>query len=289
MTEQSSPLPPHLERMPGHGLVLDKIKKRGWTVMDKPGVFLEIDKNKLLIDHEYQRTKISKGRVNELASNWSWMACGCILVVERDDGEWYVFDGQHRVLAALKRSDIETLPCLVFEATGVDKEAMGFVQVNTNRGNISAAAKYKGLLAANDPVAVAIDAGLKRCGLVVKDSIGSGSASHCVSCMGAIRDCWVTDAEGAEICLMICARIARDAEEAVKERVLLALFYLHRNGLDLRDKALVTRIIQVGQAKIQIRMLRWAEAIGHGGPKVWAEGVLEAINKGCRHRFSLGD
>ena len=94
-------------------------RKRGnYLVSDKPGTFMQIEKELLLLDERYQRSQ-SAVKVAVMASKWSWQACGCILVAHRkvpSAVKFYVFDGGHRVAAAKKLAEITTLPCLVFEA-----------------------------------------------------------------------------------------------------------------------------------------------------------------------------
>lgn len=92
-------------------LGLDKVQRYGWTMQDKQGEQRQINKNLLLVNDDYQRTA-SASKILEIASEWSWIGCGVIIVAKRD-GSYWVIDGQHRVLAAKRRSDIKEMPCLV--------------------------------------------------------------------------------------------------------------------------------------------------------------------------------
>src|SRR5689334_6103185 len=80
------------------------------TTRDRPGEFAMIDKTKLNVDLSYQR-KTTKSRVDKIREEWSWIAFGAVSVALRGDGEWFVMDGQHRVLAAMMRDDIKEVPC----------------------------------------------------------------------------------------------------------------------------------------------------------------------------------
>ena len=115
---------------------MDNIRKYGWKVIDKPGEFYLIPKKDLFVDQEYQRMKINEQRINKFASNWSWIKCGVLTIAIRND-QWYVVDGQHRKLAADKRSDIKHLPCMVFELNDISEEAEAFVSINSSKTNVS--------------------------------------------------------------------------------------------------------------------------------------------------------
>jgi hypothetical protein len=91
---------------------LSKVERYGWEMKDEPGELMHVDKKRLRIDHEYQRSA-NEVKVTEITKRFSWLALGAIVVVRRGDA-YYVVDGQHRVMAAMRRTDIATLPCVVF-------------------------------------------------------------------------------------------------------------------------------------------------------------------------------
>lgn len=75
-----------------------KTERYKWKMLDKPGTFRLISKDRLEFNRDdYQRDALEP-KVLELAANWSWFACGVILVAHRA-GRFYVFDGQYRTLA----------------------------------------------------------------------------------------------------------------------------------------------------------------------------------------------
>ena len=80
----------------------DKIERYDWKLLDQPGELRMLNKKVLRVDEQYQR-EATEPKVKEIARAWSWLACGALLVAERD-GVYFVFDGQHRALAALRRS-----------------------------------------------------------------------------------------------------------------------------------------------------------------------------------------
>jgi hypothetical protein len=124
----------------------DKLSHYKWKTKNNQGEFVMIDKNELFVDHAYQRDKINEVRINAIASDWDWVMCGALSVSERD-GKLWVMDGQHRKLAADKRSDIKMLPCMVFDLDSQQKEAGAFVGLNSQKTAVSSArtarAKYE--------------------------------------------------------------------------------------------------------------------------------------------------
>ena len=118
---------------------LDKVSRYNWTMRNVPGQFLMIPKTDLEVDAAYQRNRINQRRVDALTRTWDWIACGCLVVALRDDNKWFVVDGQHRKLAADQRSDIQELPCLVFETGTRREEAVSFLAINQGRVGVATA------------------------------------------------------------------------------------------------------------------------------------------------------
>jgi hypothetical protein len=93
----------------------------------------------LMVDKSYQRlatVPASKRIVERIKEAWDWRLCAPLTVSHRAEGEapgYYVIDGQHRLMAAEERGDIEELPCIVSVFEGVEDEARCFVSINTVR------------------------------------------------------------------------------------------------------------------------------------------------------------
>jgi hypothetical protein len=81
-------------------------------MIDARGQFMEVHKRSLLSDPAYRRD-LDEGKIAEMVRRWSWTSCAVLLVTRRD-GQLFVFDGQHRLAAARRLGDIDTLPCLIF-------------------------------------------------------------------------------------------------------------------------------------------------------------------------------
>jgi len=261
----------------------DKVTRYGWTLKDSPGVFTEIPKLMLNIADEYQRD-VTQSKVKEIAAEWSWFGCGALVVADRA-GEYWVVDGQHRLLAALRRSDIQKLPCMVFETVGVVSEAKAFLDVNTNRKPVSAISKLKALAISNDPIASFVVQELDRLGLKIAKTAARSMDIKCISTCQTLaknnKDSFVSALE-------MSAKLSQLSGEPLSEKVLSSLYYFDKNiDKGLKDQRLCKRIIDIGQTEIIKEGTKASAYFAAGGMKVWATGALTAINKGLRIKFAF--
>ena len=126
-----------------------------WEPVPLPVYSLKkISKHQLWIDHEYQRDDISLGNINKIASDWFWECVGVIVCSLRPTGEFVVIEGQHRVRAAMKRKEIDELPCIVFQFPSQKEEARAFLRINTVRKSVSAMDKHNAGFVAEDKAAM---------------------------------------------------------------------------------------------------------------------------------------
>lgn len=245
-----------------------------------------INKVDLKIDPQYQR-ELVPAKVRDITAQWSWIACGAIIVAERN-GDFWAIDGQHRVAAALRRSDIQLLPCIVFQSQGVADEAESFLRVNTNRKPIDSIAKHRAKLAANDEDAAFIESTLKACGLKVASSSDQPLSVHCLGwCAKRVKD--DRDAFASVLSLVAQMAIDTDYPKPLPSRVLDGLWHINtRCAAGLNDKRLVERIKSIGVDRLLHAANRAAQLYAAGGAKIWAQGMLEEINKGLRYKYTLG-
>lgn len=261
-----------------------KIAHYGWTVADAEGEFRRINKRLLKVNNDvYQREGI-KTKVLELASNWSWIACGALVIASRDGVLWVV-DGQHRKLAADRRSDIQELPCMVFYVEAVKDEARAFLATNTNRRNVSATDKFRASLAAGDPIARKVQDAIDAAGLRVTTASIEPRAFKSVAKAQTIA---ASDYDGLVAVLGLCGELARAEEAPVHSRLLSGLYYMHKRidgGLD--NPRLRKRIKQLGPRALVAAANKAAAYYGQAGSKVCADGMLQAINHGLHGKFTL--
>ena len=260
----------------------DKLSVYKWTADDKPGVLMMIDKGALSVDQSYQRDE-THSKTLEIASAWSWIACGAIIVGMRGEG-FFVIDGQHRVAAAMKRSDIKELPCVVFETEGVKEEAIGFLRSNTNRRPISAVARHKASLASGDEMSDKINAAINAAGLVIAHSANRYPHIKCISlCDKLARQNFESFARA----LRLASELAAPCGAVIHDRLLSGLFEIDRKmdgGISERFRK---RILHVKYTAIIDGINRACAFFARGSSKTFAEGILQEVNKGMREKFDI--
>ena len=264
--------------MPGGA---SKRERYDWKLVDKPGEFASIDKNQLQVDMQYQRTH-KKEKILAMAGAWSWVACGAISVALRDDGEWFVMDGQHRVLAAMLRDDITALPCMIFELETVADEARGFLATNTHRKAMTTVDRFKALLMTEDHAARVAN----ELVLAAGRHVASGGAANAFSAVHILLQCIKEDEAALRrvwpTLVAVCAPSHR-----ITQPLLMGLWYLERHlmsGESLSNTRWKNRLVQVGYETLTTSINQSAAFYGTGrGFKVCAIGVVKAINKGLRN------
>lgn len=263
--------------------IADKIAKYGWTLSDKPGEMKWINKEMLEVDKKYQRAH-SLGKVQGMASEWSWVACGTITVGKRDGDGYYIIDGQHRTLAALRRSDITELPCIVFGVSAVTEEAIGFVRSNTHRKAMSVIDKHRANLVAKDKDAIDIQEIFDAVGTHITKSDSKGG----IKCVGTCYFLYKADRQ-AFIKALKAAYLLSDNN--ITDRMLGGLWYIsHYSEIDIsEDSKFYKRLAAIPNVALTKHI---AEAVSYyvsGGNKVCAVGILNAVNKGLRRKYKLID
>lgn len=260
---------------------VDKIQKYKWVVVDAPGRFVAIPKEKLLINHEDYQRLAADAKVLEIASEWSWAACGAIIVGHRD-GRYWVLDGQYRLLAALRRSDITAMPCMVFEMKDVREEAIAFLRANTNRKPITSRDRFKALISTEDDVALFVQELLEASSRTTDDR---GGGARCLTAlMSAAR---LYRAELVRIWPVIDKLCAG---HPVHVHLLKAMIYVERHmpeGMSLADKKWRQRVLDAGFDEMLEFTRKAANLRDGGGDKVWAEGIVIRLNKGLQNKLII--
>lgn len=261
---------------------VNKTSRYGWVTKDEPGAMRMLHKDVLQIHPAYQRD-VMQDKVKAITSSWSWLSLGALVVGERD-GEFWVIDGQHRALAAKRRSDITMLPCVIFQTQDVKTEARGFLDLNTGRKPVTAIAKQKAMVAAGDDVATYVNQVFQDLGLEVKSTPTSGQLKCVAWCFRKAAE----NKDRFRTVLAIGAELSAQDGVHVAERLLDGLWVLdtkYEGGLT--DKRLVKRLREKGAKLLLQSANRAAAYYASGGGKVWAQGMLGELNKGLRIKFTI--
>lgn len=260
-----------------------KIERFGWTIKDSAGSLIKLDKNFLKVHPDYQRKSVDS-KIRAIASSWSWIACGAIIVGHRNN-EYWVIDGQHRVLAAKCRADIKELPCVVFETFSVQQEAIGFLDVNAGRKPVPAIDRFNAKIAANDEVAIYVRNTCLLLGITIKGTAHKPMETKSIS--WAVK--WARADKDAFFDVMkLSAEMCKDS--ILYEILLDGLMYIHMNcDVNLKNQRLTERIKTIGAVKLVESAKRASAYFVKGGAKVWANAMIDEMNKGLRIKYKLID
>lgn len=241
----------------------------------------------LRIDTEYQRG-LNGSRVDTLAKEWDWVACGCLIVALRGagSGEYFVIDGQHR-LGGAKRAGILELPCLVFESQTHKDEARGFLNTNMNRRSMSILDRYRALLVVGDPVASKTKELLEIAGRTPQEGVSGNRGGEAVRCIGYIMSAVQTDQETLERLWPLVIQITES--RLLVKRLLQGLFYIERylSNTSLLERHWRKRLLTIGYDVLCRSIDETCTYEGKSGAAICAQGVLRAINRGLRNKLEV--
>lgn len=257
-----------------------KVEAYKWLMTGAPGELTYLAKTLLEIDHNYQRNA-KNARVLKLARRWNWLACGVLTVAKRGD-RYYVVDGQHRLMAAMKRADIDRLPCLMFETTQMRDEAEAFRDANKERRPITTFEQWNANLVAQDEATLFVHAIIANAGRTPSQATNASTVRCLTTIVNAARFNRKELVRVWPIVVHVCAG------HTLHERVFTALMYLECNlieGQSLSHKMWSEKIAHIGYQGVLDAVQRAAAFYAAGTPKVWALGVMQELNKGRRTRM----
>lgn len=260
---------------------VDKTARYGWITKDAPGELRTLHKDVLQIHPAYQRDSIPS-KIRDITAQWSFVACGAIVVGARG-GEYWVIDGQHRVLAAKRRSDITHLPCVIFHTEDVKQEAVAFLDLNTGRKPVSTIGKFKAMIAAGDESAVFVRDTLES--LAITPSTSAHKEKEIKSLGWALKKSKENPARFEKV-----MRIACDISKniPIQEKLLDGLWYIdERIEGGITNQRFSERIHQIGAQKLIEAANKASAYFVKGGASVWAQGMIDVINRGLQKRFEM--
>ncbi len=145
--------------------LLDQIKPEITVYFDT------VDLRKLRIDRRVQGQVVSS-RVDKIAKSFKPEEVGVLTVCKREDGFYYIADGQHRYLAMCKLG-VKEIPCQVYEGLTLEDEANKYLHLNKERKQPKAIDSFMVALVAGNPEIMEIDRICKKHGLEIgKDTKG---------------------------------------------------------------------------------------------------------------------
>ena len=252
-------------------------RKHKWHDLPEPGTFMWIEITELALDLSYQRPVVSRTKVNRIARNFDWQAFGALSVVMRKDG-FFVTDGGHRFRAAEMRDDVEKVPCMVFNAEGVEDEAQAFLTQNTMTTAVTPYHKFRAMLVAKDEIALKVKDALDKHGY---RAASSGTAQHSTGAIAAMLEAARQDLAAFRVTLDLCVDIA--AGEPIPASVFRGLNYLIVNGCqEIATTTYRKKLVYLGMDVLVQSITRNKHMFGQGGKVMEARSLIEAVNKGRR-------
>jgi len=231
----------------------------------------------------YQRPPMSDQYINNIARNWDWDKVGRLWVADRNGTLWVV-DGQQRLLAARRRGDIKTPPCIVRLSPGIEYEALMFRTVNTiGTRRPGLVQSYKSGLIGKETFCVQIEEFVSSRGY----QIVKGECNNGIQCIGAIARLYQQNKANLFKALDLCMKISKETFPITKD-LLCGAYSLCANGIIL-DNVAVRKLHDAGAKKIQQEMNLQKAASGTDGGRSQAKAMLKIVNYGrlMKNRISL--
>ena len=263
--------------------IITRLRKQGFTVRGGMGTFMLIPKQDLSIDHSYQRGLIAS-RVQKLAKDWDWMACGALIVVLRPDGTFWVPAGQHRHAASLLLDWITELPCLVWEVDSVPQEAGVFLR-SADVHHVPAVQQFKALLMTGDKDALVVNELIESVGRVPANHASGATVTCLQACINSVR----TDEEAMRRVWPLIAEICKG--DTLSGQIVRAVFYVETHlpaGVSLTDARWRRRVRGLTLKDFTDAMNAAAGHLGNRHTKSLAEGIVRAIDKKAKHKLPWG-
>lgn len=152
------------------------------------GVYLDVDE--IEIDEDAQRT-INERRAQMIAKDFVREAIGTLIVSKRDDGRYFLVDGQHR-RRACQIVGVDRVPCEVHHNLTQVEEAILFLIKNRESSKPNAIDEYRIGVTGGIPLFVDTEKVLKSRGLAV----GKSSTNFVGAVNGVLR---ITEEFGPDV------------------------------------------------------------------------------------------
>lgn len=197
------------------------------------------------VDPRYQRT-LQRKKIVQMAHNWNPDKFGAIVLSLRDDGFFYMIDGQHRWEAL---NLIENKPAdvwaQVFKGLTLQEEAQLFHDLDSERDNLTPGASFKALVVAEDPVAQGIQRAAAKAGMTA--DYDKGPTPGNVRAFETLKAIYRRQGEaGLARILTICHSSWPDNAQAASAPLMRGLeVFLSSYGDQVDDKRLVLAFSRV--------------------------------------------
>jgi len=237
-----------------------------------------VKKDLLHVDHDYQRNE-NKDKITHLVERFNPAAFGALSVVERD-GLFFVFDGQHRLLAVRRMPQITEVPVLVYELRSVTEEADAFLALNIWRTTPREQEKFRARLFAGHTEAVTLERMLGDLGLAV----GHSASRNSVGCVSTLLRCLDNDPKALKAILPLAAMLSTPVG-TIQGDVVKGLFYCYSNVERFKD--FMDRLTKCTPEEVRKAIVTERSYYGKATPPVYGKAFLRLLNKSSHGQVKL--
>jgi hypothetical protein len=261
--------------------------------LQKETSFLWLHKNEMEIDDKnYQRDQgkpKTQRKIQRIVEEFDWKKFNSLLVSRRSfqDGKLFCVDGGGRLTAARQRSDIDKVPCMVFNASSLAEEAEIFVDIDDTGQRIDSRTRFKAMRSYGHRDAILIERLVESSGR----RIDSFNGPDTVSCVGTLMSLARQQSTVLEKIWPVVTEIMDGGQ--FYSTILEALFYIERHILEgsLTEQQHRNKMKTLDVNALLKIMRSEAVEIGKGGSRPWGIGLVKFLNKGARtrRRIELSD
>lgn len=232
---------------------MTKVDRYDWDALPDGVPIRMVPLAKMAVDNTYQRDRLSEVNIMAIARHWSHAACGALVANLREDGLYYILDGNHRRLAAERRGDIVALPCRVCQGLTVPEEAALFRALNMVRTKVDAYCRYRSALVQGDALTVELNNVLTGMGLAVRQ----GDEPHCLAFPVALFRAFRNGARETVDALAIGRTMIGPAQNITKE-IFIGTWYVLRRAAAERVREYAGNVYDRGGRKLLLNSIHEA-------------------------------
>lgn len=267
---------------------MTKAERYEWSEIGDPAARKMIPVKTMRVDLTYQRDSVSDSKVLWIARNWDHGAVGALTVSQREDGLYYVIDGNHRREAAVRRGDITALPCNVLAGLTVPEEARLFRLLNLKRVGVNSYTKYRSALVEGDETTVACEQMLSALGFKVHQD----ASPDVIAFPEALTKSFAVNPGNCKWALKICRSMV-GPKEGLSKDMFRGVFYLLQHGADVERVCQRAETVYPagGRPLIQNAIAEALLTLGKtkAHDRISAVGILKLLNHHTRNPITLGE
>ncbi|MET3601029.1 DUF6551 family protein [Martelella mangrovi] len=237
--------------------------------------------DKIIVDNNYQR-EIKPRRVTQILREFDWSKFQPVNLAEQADGNYAVFDGQHRVAAARAHPHVNEVPAAVVRLSDKREEAGAFLGVNMNRTAVMPVERYYAGLEAGEAGMMQICAVLEEAGCEIVPYPGAPLKANRTNAVSSVQRAIKYYGEGATTaaCRTISQAWPSDAN-ALKGIFISALSMIfHKNKEAISAERMKTVLSDLDRRSLSTAAETIKKLSGGSAPTALARAICETYNRG---------